>query len=345
MREAAEATVAVSSDSEVIFEGRVERQEPTSIDILKLANDPHAEDKAHRTVFFAVTRVYRGAEREIFKVETGWGGGDCGFDFVTGKEYLVYAGQGDHGNLRTGICSPTILLEHAGPEVRVLRGEPADPEDLLSRDAYYKQIASKWMGSVCGKVFDAVGKPLKEASPIRDGPFGEGDEITSDANGSFCFRQVDPGKFLLNANVPDKKGTKLKGFYPGVSNRSEASVLEVKATEKVNGLNFRLHEESVHTLQFRIVNAINHPLPSDLQVMLLDSLNPATMDYHEIETIAADGTATFESVPEGHYFATVFLDRDDDSTEAKRFIWKPIKEEIDVNGEMQEIVLTLIPLD
>jgi hypothetical protein len=211
---------------------------------------------------------------------TGWGGGDCGFDFVTGKEYLVYADQDNQGNLETGICSSTKLLEDAGPELRILRGEPASAEDLLSRETYYNRVSSKARVSLCGKVADTSGKPLNDASlkliPIRDDPFpGEGDETKSDMNGSFCFKGVDSGKFLLAAEVNDHNQTTFKGFYPSVSKRSDAGAIEVEAGNKLNGLNFILHDQPVHTLRFRIVNAINLPMPANLQVMFVDSVNPA----------------------------------------------------------------------
>lgn len=351
MREWAEATISATSGSDVIFEGRVERQEPASIDILQLVNDPHPESAFHRTVFFAVTRVYRGSESETLKVKTGWGGGDCGFDFVTGKEYLVYADQLDDGTLEAGICSHTKSLQEAGPELRVLRGEPASSEDLLDQKVYYEQVSSKWTGTACGKVTAASGKPLKDVSleliPVREGPFqGEGDHAIAEANGSFCFKYVDPEKFLLSAEGTDTSGIELKSFYPGVGKRSDATVLEVKADGKLTGLNFKLRAQPVHSLRFRIVNEISLPISANLHVMLVDSLNPATMEYHEENTISPDRSVTFESVPEGHYFATVFLDPNDDSTESiKQFRWKPVKEEFDVNGEMQEVVLTLVPLD
>src|SRR5689334_2954946 len=105
IREWAETAVAAISDSKVVFEGRVERQEPTSIDIIDVLNDPHGEESMRRTVFFTVSKVYKGRERQSLKVMTGWGGGDCGFDFETGKEYLVYAGRDEQSNLETGICS------------------------------------------------------------------------------------------------------------------------------------------------------------------------------------------------------------------------------------------------
>jgi hypothetical protein len=337
----------------VVFEGRVERQEPTSIDIIDVLNDPHAEGQMRRTVFFTVIRTYRGSERQQMKVTTGWGGGDCGFDFETGKEYLVYAAPGDNGDLETGICSSTKSLQDAGPELRVLRDEPPSPEDLLTTDAYYKRKTSKMGGLLCGRVTDVQGKPLNAASleliPIRSDPFvAEADETRSDSHGTFCFKGVDTGKFLLSGEQTDQNNSILKGFYPGVSKRSDAKAIEVDDHDtKLSELNFVLHDQPVHTLRFRIVNAINRPMPSNLQVMLIDSLNPSTADYHETSNVNADGTAMFESVPEGHYFATVFLDPDgDDSAKIlKRFRWKTIREELDVNGEMQEVVLTLIPRD
>src|SRR6266852_748249 len=40
-------------------------------------------------------------------VYTGSGNGDCGYPFVVGTSYLVYAGAGPDGRLSTGTCSGT----------------------------------------------------------------------------------------------------------------------------------------------------------------------------------------------------------------------------------------------
>src|SRR3954471_23737714 len=48
-------------------------------------------------------------QREIV-IETGLGGGDCGYGFQQGFDSLVYAFKKPDGVLSTGICSPTRPL-------------------------------------------------------------------------------------------------------------------------------------------------------------------------------------------------------------------------------------------
>src|ERR1041385_658039 len=80
--------------TQVIFEGSVEKQELKS-------GSPGAPTTAlsmtgsgsHRAVTFNVLSSYRGNVSGKVSVLTGLGGGDCGFDFETGKQYLVYASR------------------------------------------------------------------------------------------------------------------------------------------------------------------------------------------------------------------------------------------------------------
>src|SRR5438477_11290076 len=73
-----------------------------------------------KLVRFAVTGDYRGNVGQSTEVLTGQGGGDCGFEFQVGQDYLVYAGKGDDGMLGTSICTPTKLLEKATEELQFI---------------------------------------------------------------------------------------------------------------------------------------------------------------------------------------------------------------------------------
>ena len=44
----------------------------------------------------------------------------CGYDFVKGETYLVFARKADEGELRVTICSRTKLLSEAALDLRVL---------------------------------------------------------------------------------------------------------------------------------------------------------------------------------------------------------------------------------
>jgi len=67
-----------------------------------------------REVKFSVEESFKGLGSTEALVFTGWGGGDCGYPFRTGQQYLVYAYKDEKdGRLGTSICSRTRQLSEA----------------------------------------------------------------------------------------------------------------------------------------------------------------------------------------------------------------------------------------
>ena len=210
--------------SKIIFEGLVESQEarggPTGAP--RDATSTSAGDQ-HRVVFVRVLRSDRSEAAGTVRVLTGSGEGDCGFDFETGRQYLVNADRDDNENLVTSICTGTSLLEHADLALRALRGEQPTPDDLLDGEAYDKKFAPLWTGTVCGRVTKADGTPFGQAwvdmTQVRDEPFAvnaAADSDRSKADGSFCIRYIRPGKYVLTAERLDvKEYVGWAGYYPG----------------------------------------------------------------------------------------------------------------------------------
>ena len=84
-----------------------------------------------------IEKSYKGANiNDTLKIWTGYGHGDCGFQFSIGKKYLIYAqdeykveytikklGRSKkelHGIFRTDICSRTALLENSVEDLNYL---------------------------------------------------------------------------------------------------------------------------------------------------------------------------------------------------------------------------------
>ncbi len=65
------------------------------------------DDQGGRLVNFDVDTVYRGPVNPSIDVQTGRGGGDCGFDFVVDRRYTVFA-FGSNGTLSAGICGAPV---------------------------------------------------------------------------------------------------------------------------------------------------------------------------------------------------------------------------------------------
>ena len=84
--------------ADVVFRGTAVRVENAAQDVGDLPRG--------RRVAFRTNVVWKGPHEEEFVIRTGMGGGDCGFEFVVGTEYLVYATQTPEGYY-TGLCTRT----------------------------------------------------------------------------------------------------------------------------------------------------------------------------------------------------------------------------------------------
>ena len=75
-------------------------------------------------VTFEVLESWKGVTSRRLELVTGGGGGDCGYPFVVGKRYLVFAettGLFSKTELEAGLCSFTQELIDARDNVKKLR--------------------------------------------------------------------------------------------------------------------------------------------------------------------------------------------------------------------------------
>lgn len=104
-------------DPGAVFAGKVVWIEP----------DASGDRFARRRVRFRVVEAFRGVTTSEIDVDTGAGGGDCGYSFIVGASYLVYSYQAERTpRLTTGICSRTRLLSQASEDLAYLRSVPAN---------------------------------------------------------------------------------------------------------------------------------------------------------------------------------------------------------------------------
>ncbi|MFJ7736705.1 hypothetical protein ACIQ2D_10210 [Lysinibacillus sp. NPDC097287] len=89
-----------------------------------------------KSVLFEVTNTWKGVEQSQIIITTGQGGGDCGYNFIKGKEYLVYADESNmYGakSLVTVTCDRTNMLSSLQEDLEVLgEGQPPIEEVNLS---------------------------------------------------------------------------------------------------------------------------------------------------------------------------------------------------------------------
>jgi LPXTG-motif cell wall-anchored protein len=82
------------------------------------------------TVTFSVIDSWKLVDTTSVQVSTGNGGGDCGYGFSVGGDYLVYAYDDPNEpgiHLGTGICSRTSELATAAEDLAFLQSMPTIP--------------------------------------------------------------------------------------------------------------------------------------------------------------------------------------------------------------------------
>lgn len=349
-----EYAASIKTDpNEVVFEGRVDKQELVDGSVGPPAGAMSmTTGESYRLVSLSVDRDYQGAGHDKVTLITGIGGGDCGFDFRMGEKYLVYARPDESGkSLFTSICSNTDTIDRAAPILRFLNHEPATSDDLLTPEAYQEQYRRLHTGSVCGRVTKPDGTPLAHAivtmrEPRADGfPAGEfSDENTSAEDGNFCIRFIDPGKYLLTAETVDfRTNSRWAGYFPGTTNHSDAKPLEIAARAELKDISFGVQLQQVYTVRFQIKTSDGSSVPSSLGI-IVEQIPDDAISYHEAHILRRDGSYTFGLLPPGRYTIRTVAIPDDDSgkipTDVARFGMARI--ETDVRGE-GTVVVTISP--
>jgi hypothetical protein len=95
-----------------------------------------------------IVEVFRGAAKGEIEVWTGIGGGDCGFNFIAGQSYLIYANR-QGGRIATSICSRTRLVAQAAEDLEYLRGlyrQRATVGRLVGRATLLEDAQTPWPG-------------------------------------------------------------------------------------------------------------------------------------------------------------------------------------------------------
>lgn len=155
-----------------------------------------APDGGYRMVTFDVTSAYRGIDGKTAEVRTGLGGGDCGYEFRVGEQYLVYADpQPNTATLYTGICERTRPLSQAKDDLEYLtkKDDPARGSGIegdivqLARDPNNETRTVGFMGGITVTIAGVSGRKT----------------ATTDKNGHFKVWGLEPGNYRVAPTLPE----------------------------------------------------------------------------------------------------------------------------------------------
>lgn len=76
-----------------------------------------------QNISFFVVQSWKGVDQNTITLQTGSGGGDCGYTFTRSQDYIVYAYRTSTG-YATNICTRTSEVLYAATDMVYLSGLP-----------------------------------------------------------------------------------------------------------------------------------------------------------------------------------------------------------------------------
>ncbi len=314
---------------------------------------------------FRVQRAYKGDLGPEIQIRTGLGGGDCAAIFAPGLTYLVFASKTAAGDLAVSMCSPGgwIADKTVATEVRYLRKERPIASDLApskrltpkenaaqeaQRHRDFEDFQKRYAavtGKICGKVvpeksIDASMGVVSFLSTNGSYPFARPIAVIN-PDGSFCSGALGPGKYYLYFTKFSDVGLASAVYYPGVSERFQATTVEVSGGQTQSNIAFKIPTQKSYSVRGIISTNDKSGLDArSVEVALMrleDGPFPApyskTIDFRSSYPLPKTKYFAFENVLPGRYIAYVSVQFGQG--------WHTRKEVVNVTNHMKFISLQL----
>jgi hypothetical protein len=175
--------------TDVVFVGEVETIETITVPMEAGSSTIQAQQHVVR---FKVSKTYRGDVGNATMVQTGMGGGDCGYHFEIGHSYVVF-GHRWNGAIYAGICSATQPAEKAEKALAWLDSLSTQPS------------AASIFGTVTRRIFkdkQYANAPVANVAVSLKDSSGHESATTTDAGGAYSFSHLAAGSYSVLATPP-----------------------------------------------------------------------------------------------------------------------------------------------
>lgn len=188
------------------------------------------------------------------------------------KGYVYEAATDASGSFHLGSLSDGEYRSEFMKDGYSVTGQPGTVQVAGSVPATFNLQLRPW-GGLRGRVLDDEGKPA--AGVKLEMGRGIQDDVATNAQGEFSFKEVAPGSYTLVAKPPPKvrvqDGVRLGTvaiYYPSGTEASQAVPIVVRAGEDVSGIEVRLKSVPVHRIAGMVLDPSGKPVPNSTVKLL-----------------------------------------------------------------------------
>ncbi len=183
-----------------------------------------------------------------------------------------------------------------------------------------RNFALYWDGRIEGKVTDDSGTPARAQIKLvsaddRHIPGYVHEFVETAADGSYQFRRVPPGRYLvvMNPDGPDNDGPHDIQYYPDAVRRENAHVIELAGGQRLGGISFRTAALSYRDSEVRVSRAAGTAVAGAYVCVAYDNTEAyeALDRAHCIEDADKDGVIAIRTYggSQVRIFAREYVDR------------------------------------
>ena len=237
------------------------------------------------TYTFVVQKSFSGVDGFQVEVGSGLGSSDCGYQFVQGAQYVVYAyGDPRNNRLSTSTCTRTRLVAEADEDLAFLRS--------LSDRASGVTIS----GTVFRKYLEGVQPPVDKkvvVFPLVIEGEGVRRELRTDAEGRYQVTGLKAGTYTVKVTLPDELFT-------------HSSEEKVSIAERGCG-NVSFYVVDNGRISGKVLDADGQPVPKILLYLMRAEDVGAERPQWNYASADEEGRFTFRPVVPGRYLLGVRL--------------------------------------
>jgi hypothetical protein len=266
------------TDYPLVFIGRVVKKQ---VDIVKHLDGRPPDPVAPALVTFEVADYLRGQQGPNLDIRTTEGCCLCGYSFVVGVDYLVFASK-TNGDFTTGTCTPTQPLRTASALIEQLRsaGATGSPAQIFG-----------FVGFAPKELYQT--KPL-DSIPIRVVGTERTFETKTSPEGAYAFHNLPPDKYRVEAVLPSGLTTGEAEF--GLASQS----LELGPNTRGCQANIRVSADG--RISGSVVNEKGEPRRAYVAVIPADGVPEPTTGAIVSQTTSESGQFRLPLLPAGRYF-------------------------------------------
>ena len=275
--------------TDAVFSGQVTEIKDTPAKPASSSDSKFSSMFRKKTVRFAVNESFRGIEERSVELETGMGGGDCGFAFESGQSYLIYAYRiRETGKLATGICTRTQLLSKASEDLEYFRGL----KDAKSGGMVYGKVTKYLV-----RKSDDDYKPNPPLQNIRLTFLGKENtyEALTDEKGEYRLSSLQAGEYKMRLDVPEGMWGFEKEETVKVPDKGCVVTYNALSTKTFIGGKIQT-DEAVPAAKISV------------NLIPVDQINERHHKDKQYASTDEQGRFLFKSIPAGTYYLGVRLD-------------------------------------